>query len=186
MAINLTKGHTVNLTKESPNLKRLYIGVGWDPIEASLNMDVDASIICINKEGKKQKLVYYGNLKYHHGAIKHHGDNLTGCGDGDDEKIEVKLDELPEKIACLSIIINIYSAHIRRQDFSCVKNCFVHVDDMKTGKEIVRYDIDGNFNGKTGIFVADVYRCKGEWKFKAIGEGVEVDNIDEMVRMKCK
>ena len=140
MAINLTKGHTVNLTKESPNLKRLYIGVGWDPIEASLNMDVDASIICINKEGKKQKLVYYGNLKYHHGAIKHHGDNLTGCGDGDDEKIEVKLDELPEKIACLSIIINIYSAHIRRQDFSCVKNCFVHVDDMKTGKEIVRYE----------------------------------------------
>ena len=56
---------------------------------------------------------------------------------------------------------------------------------MDTGKELVRYEIDGNFNDKTGIFVADIYRHNGEWKFKAIGEGVKVANISEMVAIKC-
>lgn len=186
MAVNLTKGATVNLKKDSPNLKRLLIGLGWDPVKHGPDMDIDASVICINEAGKKQKLVYYGDLEYHHGAIKHYGDNLTGGGDGDDEQIELKLDEIPEEVVRLAIIINIYSAHSRRQDFGSVKNCFVHADDMDTGKELVRYDIDGNFDGKTGIFVADVYRHKGEWKFKAIGEGVEVSAIEDMIRMKCK
>ena len=59
------------------------------------------------------------------------------------------------------------------------------MDDSDTNKELVRYDIDGNFNGQTGIFVADIYRHKGEWNFQAIGNGVKVEDIDEMVRMKC-
>ena len=45
--------------------------------------------------------------------------------------------------------------------------------------------MSGNYNGKTGIFVADLYRYNGDWKFRALGEGVEVTNIMQMVQMKC-
>lgn len=186
MAVNLTKGATVNLKKDAPNLKRLLIGLGWDPVGRGPQMDIDASIICIDASGKKEDVVYYGNLKHRSGAIQHYGDNLTGDGDGDDEQIEINLDKLPDKIDRLSIIINIYSAYSRGQHFGDVRNCFVHADDLDTKKELVRYNVDGNFDGKTGIFVADVYRYKGEWKFKALGEGVKVSDISDMVNMKCR
>ncbi|MBQ9279933.1 MAG: TerD family protein [Clostridia bacterium] len=188
MSVNLTKGQGVNLKKEAPNLRRLMIGLGWDPVKSFLGraIDIDASVICIDEKGKFLDVVYYGNLTHRSGAIKHMGDNLTGEGDGDDEQITIDLERLPANIAKCSIIINIYSAYSRNQHFGKVRNCFVHADDMDTRKELVRYNVDGNFDGLTGIFVADVYRYNGEWRFKAIGEGVKVADIKEMVNMKCK
>lgn len=188
MSVSLVKGQGVNLKKDAPNLKRVLIGLGWDPVKKFFGpqMDIDASVICIDENGHKENVVYYGNLRHSSGAIRHYGDNLTGDGDGDDEQIEIRLDDVPEGISRLSIIINIYDAYGRHQDFGKVKNCFVHASDLDTGVELVRYDIDGNFDGKTGIFVADIYRYNGEWKFKAIGEGAKAMNISEMVRMKCQ
>ena len=188
MSVKLTKGQGVNLKKDAPNLKRVLIGLGWDPVKGFLgssNMDIDASVICIYENGRYESVVYYGNLKHSSGAIKHYGDNLTGDGDGDDEQIEIQLDKVPANISRLAIIINIYSAYSRHQHFGKVKNCFVHASDLDSGKELVRYDVDGNFDDKTGIFVADLYRYNGEWKFKAIGNGVKVADIREMIDMKC-
>lgn len=189
MSVKLTKGQGVNLRKDAPNLNRVLIGLGWDPIKGIFgggsNMDIDASVICIDENGRRENVVYYGNLRHTSGAIKHYGDNLTGDGDGDDEQIEINLDMVPARITKMAIIINIYSARSRRQHFGKVKNCFVRAVDMATGKELVRYDVDGKFDGATGMFVADVYRHNGEWKFKAIGEGVDVADINDMVRIKC-
>ena len=187
MAVKLVKGQRINLRKDAPNLKRVLVGLGWDPVKSFFgpDMDIDASVICIDESGRKQEVVYYGNRDDRVMSIHHHGDNLTGEGDGDDEQIDILLDKVPANIVRLAIIINIFSAYSRRQDFGKVRNCFVHVDDSDTNKELVRYDIDGNFDGKTGIFVADIYRHNGEWKFQAIGDGVKVADIDEMVRMKC-
>lgn len=187
MSVKLTKGQGVNLKKDAPNLKRVLIGLGWDPVKSFIgpDMDIDASVICIDENGRYESVVYYGDLKHSSGAIKHYGDNLTGDGDGDDEQIEIQLEKVPENIGRLAVIINIYSAYSRHQNFGKVKNCFVHASDIDSSKELVYYDIDGNFNGKTGIFVADIYRYNGEWKFKAIGEGVKVADIKEMVAMKC-
>ena len=192
MPVNLTKGQRVNLKKDAPNLKRLIVGLGWDPIKGggglfsrSAAMDIDASVICIDDQGRCESIVYYGDLEHRSGAIKHYGDNLTGDGDGDDEQIEIRLDDFPAKITRLSIIINIYEAYSRGQHFGKVRNCFVRAVDLDTGKELVHYDVDGQFDDLTGIFVADVYRHNGEWKFQAVGEGVKVRDIREMVDMKC-
>ncbi len=187
MSVKLTKGQGVNLKKEAPNLKRVLIGLGWDSVKSFLGpaMDIDASVICIDENGHCESIVYYNDLEHRSGAIKHNGDDLIGGGDGDNEQIEIQLDKVPANIGKLAVIINIYSAYNRKQDFGKVNNCFVHASDLDSGKELVRYDVDGNFDGKTGIFVADIYRHNGEWKFKAIGEGVKVRGINEMVAMKC-
>lgn len=179
------------MKKEAPNLNQLLVGLGWDPVKGgglfsrSAAMDIDASVICIDDEGRRESVVYYGERKHHSGAIIHYGDNLTGDGDGDDEQIEIRLDDVPVNITRLSVIINIYEAYNRMQHFGKVKNCFVRAVDLATGKELVHYDVDGRYDDMTGIFVADVYRHNGEWKFKAIGEGVKVRDIGEMVAMKC-
>lgn len=187
MAVKLVKGQRINLRKDAPNLKRMLVGLGWDPVKSFFgpDMDIDASVICIDESGREKETVYYAHKVDHAGSILHGGDNLTGDGDGDDETIDILLDKVPVNIVRLAVIINIYNAYSRKQNFGKVRNCFVHVDDKDTGKELCRYDIDGNFDGKTGIFVADIYRHNGEWKFQAIGDGVKVADIDEMVRIKC-
>lgn len=186
--VKLEKGQGVSLNKEAPELKRILIGLGWDPIKSLFGsaMDIDASVILINKDGRNAGVVYYGMQRDRANSVLHHGDNLTGDGDGDDEQIEVDLNKIPDHIDKLSIIINIFQAYGRRQDFGKVKNCFIHVMDMNTNKDLVHYDVDGNYNGKTGIFVADLYKHENEWKFKAIGEGASVADIDEMVQLKCQ
>ena len=188
MSVSLVKGQGVSLKKEAPNLKCVLVGLGWDPITStsSSSMDIDASVICIDDSGKLESIVYYGRKMHSSGAIKHYGDNLTGDGEGDDEQIEIRLDDLPAKISRLSIVINIYAAYSKRQHFGQVQNCFVHAYDCDSMKELVRYDVDGIFDGMTGIYVADIYRYNGEWKFKAIGEGVKVKDIKEMASFKCQ
>lgn len=187
MSVKLAKGQGINLKKDAPNLNRVLIGLGWDPVGLfGRSMDIDGSVICIDENDNCQEIVYYGNLSHSSGAIKHCGDNLTGDGDGDDEQIIIELDKVPAKIKKLAIIINIYSAHSRGQHFGKVRNCFVHASDMNNNNELVRYEIDGNFNNMTGIFVADIYRHNGEWKFKAIGEGVNAGDIRAMAEMKCR
>ena len=185
--VTLTKGQKVDLRKEAPGLKRVLVGLGWDPVRGifSSNMDIDASVICIDEKGHKDKVVYYGKKKAY-SAIKHYGDNLTGEGDGDDEQIEINLDLIPSNIQRLSIIINIYSAYSRGQHFGKVKNCYVHATDLDSGRELVQYKIDGNYDKHTGIFVADIYRENNVWNFQAIGDGCRVRDIDEMVRIKCR
>lgn len=187
MPVKLTKGGNISLKKEAPNLKRIMVGLGWDPIKKMFgsSFDADASVICIDSNGRHESTVYYGRLSHSSGAIKHHGDNLTGDGDGDDERISIELDRVPANIDRLAIIINIYSAHSRHQDFSQVKNCFVRVVDEDTNKELVRYDVEGQYKGATGMFVADIYRHNGEWKIKALGEGVDASDISQMAAMKC-
>ena len=122
MSVKLEKGQGVSLKKYAPNLKRILVGLGWDPVRRGIfsnpvDIDIDASIICINEEGKKEDVIYYGNLEHRSGAIKHHGDNLTGRGDGDDEQIEIQLDKIPANISKLAVIINIYRAYQRKQHF---------------------------------------------------------------------
>ena len=54
MAISLSKGQTISLKKESAGLKRVHMGVGWDPVApkgffAKLtgpkDIDLDASLV---------------------------------------------------------------------------------------------------------------------------------------------
>jgi len=55
------------------NLKEIRIGLGWDT-----KVDIDASIICLDRYGKMIDWVFYGKKVSEDKAIIHSGDNLTG------------------------------------------------------------------------------------------------------------
>lgn len=189
MSIKLQKGQTLSLKKEAPGLKKVLIGLGWDPAKKGLffnnDIDVDASVVCLDDQARCQSVVCYKKLQDFGGAIRHYGDNLTGEGVGDDEQVEINLQNIPKKIKKLIIIINIYRALSRLQSFSKVRNCYITVTDINSNKEILNYQISGNFNGKTAIAVAKL-ECSADddnssWRFTAIGEGFRVADIEEMV-----
>ena len=192
MAINLKKGQRISLKKEAPGLTKVMCGLGWDVVESKGlfglfkgdDFDLDASVFCLtnnNKLKSKSDVVYFSNLKHSSGAITHLGDNLTGEGEGDDEQILVDLTNIPNDILKLVFVVNIYKARQRQQSFGQVKNAFVRLVNLSNNKEIARYSLLGEeYDGKTGMILAEVYREDGEWKMEAIGTGVMVNGLQEM------
>ncbi len=192
MAINLKKGQRISLKKEAPGLTKVMCGLGWDVSESKglfgifkgSDFDLDASVLCLTNKDKlksKSDVVYYGNLSHSSGSITHLGDNLTGEGDGDDEQILVDLTAVPDEILKLVFVVNIYKARQRQQNFGQVKNAFVRLVNLSDNKEIARYSLFGEeYEGKTGMILAEVYRDQGEWKMEAVGKGVMVNGLQEM------
>ncbi|ONI38649.1 chemical-damaging agent resistance protein C [Candidatus Epulonipiscium fishelsonii] len=178
MPINLSKGQKVDLTKGNPQLKKLLVGLGWDinQYDGGADFDLDSSVFMVSKDGKcptDKEFIFYGNLSYNNGAIKHHGDNLTGAGDGDDEQISVDLSKVPEDIDKIAFTVTIYEANVRKQNFGQVQNAFIRILDETTNAEILRYDLGEDFSIETAVVVGEIYRYNGEWKFNAIGSGFQ-------------
>lgn len=199
MAINLTKGQRIDLTKSNEGLSRLLIGLGWDPIkkqksgflanlfgaESGSDMDCDASVIMLednDKFAKKHDLIYFNNLKSSCGGVLHTGDNLTGGGHGDDEQIFVELDKIPQRVKKLVFVVNIYDCIRKKQDFGMVNNAFIRIEDNKSSKQLIRYNLADDYYGKTSIIVGEIYRDNKEWKFAAIGEGTMDASLSEIVK----
>ncbi len=178
----------------------MMCGLGWDVAKRSgggffsnfgggHEYDLDSCVICLDTNGKltdQGNIIYFGNLQHYSGGITHTGDNLTGAGDGDDEVIIVDLPRIPDHIAKLVFVINIYECINRKQDFSQVENAFVRLVNVANNKELARYNLSGKeYKGMTGMILAEVYRHNNEWKMAAIGNGVSVNGLGELVKSYC-
>jgi tellurium resistance protein TerD len=175
MAISLQKGGNVSLTKTSPDLKNVLIGLGWDARSTSGDdFDLDASIFMVGANGKVRSdadFVFYGQLRSACGSVEHTGDNRTGDADGDDEAIKVVLDKVPAEITRLVVAVTIHDADIRRQNFGMVHNAYIRVVNSETDAELARFDLTEDASVETAMIFGEVYRHNGEWKLRAVGQG---------------
>src|SRR5450830_784212 len=175
MAISLQKGGNVNLSKEAPNLRKIIIGLGWDPRSTDgATFDLDGSAFLLKSDGKVRgdsDFIFYNNLKSTDGSIVHTGDNQTGEGEGDDERIEIDLSRVPADIDRISITVTIHDADARRQNFGMVSKAYIRCLNAEGEREIARYDLSEDSSTETAMIFGEIYRYNGEWKFKAIGQG---------------
>ena len=178
MAITLSKGQKVSLTKGNPGLKNIVVGLGWDTnkYDGGFDFDLDSAAFLLGESGKVNSdadFVFYNNLKHSSGAVEHLGDNLTGAGDGDDEQIKVDLSLVPANVSKIAFTVTIHEALERRQNFGQVSNSFVRVVNEDTKEELLNYELGEDFSIETAIVVCEIYRHNGEWKFNALGSGFE-------------
>ncbi|MGM9536337.1 MAG: TerD family protein [Intestinibacter sp.] len=178
MAITLSKGQKVSLTKGNPGLKHLVVGLGWDTnkYDGGFDFDLDSAAFLLGESGKVNSdadFVFYNNLKHSSGAVEHLGDNLTGAGDGDDEQIKVDLSLVPANVNKIAFTVTIHEALERRQNFGQVNNSYVRVVNEDTKEELLNYELGEDFSIETAVVVCEIYRHNGEWKFNALGSGFE-------------
>ena len=175
MAVSLTKGGNVSLTKEAPGLSAVTVGLGWDARTTDGKpFDLDASAIACNSAGKVASdsyFIFFNNLRSPDGSIEHTGDNVTGEGEGDDEQIKVNLAAVPAEIDKVVFVVSIYDAETRAQSFGQVRNAFIRVVNQANEAEIARYDLSEDASTETAMLFAELYRNGAEWKFRAVGQG---------------
>jgi tellurium resistance protein TerD len=178
MAINLSKGQKVDLTKSNPGLSNVIVGLGWDTnkYDGGQDFDLDSSVFLLNSSGKassEEDFIFYNNTVGAAGAVEHTGDNKTGEGEGDDEQVKVNLSAVPSSIERVTFAITIHDAETRGQNFGQVSNSYVRIINGDTNEELIRYDLGEDFSIETAIVVGELYRHNNEWKFNAIGSGYQ-------------
>ncbi len=165
--VDLVKGSRVSLVKSgAASLSQVTMGLGWDPARGRGNIDLDASVIAFDQFGREREVVYFAHKKAFKGAIRHQGDNLTGKGDGDDEKIDVDLTALPPDITTLVFTITSF----RGQRFTEVANAFCRLVESRTGAELVRYNLSESQPATAVLITALRRTADGTWEMRALGE----------------
>lgn len=185
MALSLSKGQNLSLTKTSPGVEKFSAGLGWDSrTTTGETFDLDAFAVLVDANGKARSeadFIFFNqmgdvtldgkNFDPAKASVMYLGDNRTGEGDGDDEVIELDLSKVPADVAKVVIAVSIFEAEKRSQNFGQVRNAFVRLVNKDSGSEEVRFDLSEDYSTETAVVFAEVYRNNGEWKFKAIGQG---------------
>jgi tellurium resistance protein TerD len=175
MAISLTKGGNVNLSKEAPGLNKIIVGLGWDARATDgAAFDLDASAFLVKADGKVRSdsdFCFFNNKVVADGAVEHMGDNTTGVGDGDDEVVKVQLSAVPADLDKVVFTVTIYDAETRKQNFGQVSRAYIRIVNEENGQEIARYDLSEDASIETAMIFGEIYRNGGDWKFKAVGQG---------------
>lgn len=172
MAINLQKGQREKLTTGN-----FTIGLGWDTNESSngIDFDLDASVFVLGENKKilsDSHFIFYNNLKSPDGAVEHTGDNLTGEGEGDDESIKIDLSKITIDATEITIVVTVHDASERNQNFGQVRNSFVRIIDNDSSEELMKFELDEDFSVETAVEFGRIYKRNGEWKFEAVGLGM--------------
>ncbi|MET9372641.1 TerD family protein [Streptomyces sp. NPDC003035] len=175
MAVSLSKGGNVSLSKEAPGLTAVTVGLGWDVrTTTGTDFDLDASAIGVDPAGKVASdahFVFFNNKSTPDQTIVHTGDNRTGEGGGDDEQINVNLAALPPNVDKIVFPVSIYDAVNRSQNFGQVRNAYIRILNQAGGSEIARYDLSEDAAVETAMVFGELYRNGAEWKFRAVGQG---------------
>ncbi|MCS7005207.1 MAG: TerD family protein [Cytophagales bacterium] len=176
MSISLQKGENINLSKQSPRLREVMVGLGWE-LKPGETLDLDVSVFMLNANGKipaDEYFVFYNNLKSPDGSVQHTGDNRTGAGDGDDEIILVNLTKILPIIQEVIFVVSIYEASTRVQDFGALKEAYIRLVNVENGEELAIFDLDEEFTFYTEMEFGRLHRIGNEWHFKATGIGSNI------------
>lgn len=176
--LNLQKGATLDLTKAAPALHKAILGGGWDVVVNGPDADLDLAAFMLDDRGKVMKVpddvIFFNNMQAE--GIRLEGDNRTGAGEGDDERIDIDLDRIPDRIKKIVFCIVIFNAKENKQSFGMVKNAFVRLLNAdENEKEICRYDLTHNYATDTAMVACALTRNTRGWEFEAIGDSYVAD-----------
>ncbi|GMH74419.1 hypothetical protein TrRE_jg9905, partial [Triparma retinervis] len=137
-----------------------FIGLGWT---CRGDLDLDASVLIVDDKDRLIRTVNFANKTFG-SCVVHQGDNQTGDGDGDDERIDMDLDPLPAYVSKLHIVVNVYDSGY---GFDSVSDAYIRLAAIKNGHEFARYKLDATVK-TNGLIFATLFRSPmGTWMLQA-------------------
>ena len=176
MAINLSKGGNINLSKTAPTMSKVDLGLGWNPRATDGKaFDLDAVAFLTGEDGKVRldgEFIFFNQKVSPCGSVTHNGDNRTGDGDGDDETISVDLSKVPQEVAKIVFAVTIHEGQQNSQNFGMVDKAYIRVINQDANaEELARFDLSEDGSTEVAMIFGELYRHSGEWKFRAVGQG---------------
>lgn len=149
------------------NERRIVVGLGWD-VSKKRNIDLDASIAALDGGNRMVGNVSFKKLKDLNGALVHSGDNRTGEGKGDDERVTIDFALMPPNVEKLAVVINSFNG----TSFMELKSAYFRVFSETAGTQgFYRLsDMPKTTGMLMGLFLLN--RDNGFWYFQSVGRPV--------------
>lgn len=169
----IDRGKVVSTGESNYDLHKVTVGLGWRARPAKLfqkplNLDLAAFVFRNNAFTKDDDVVFYNNLVHWSGAIHHSGDDKTGNGGGDAERIKVDLDKLSKDIDHIKFIVTIYDAIKRELSFGDVQASYVRI--VKDSDQLIsRINLTRDFVSDFAVEFGELARTDSGWLFKDTG-----------------
>ena len=107
-------------------------------------------------------------------------DGRSSEGD-DDEDMFIDLARIHSDATEIIILVSIYEAVERRQNFGQVRNAYIRAVDNLTNIELFKYELDEDFSSETAVEFGRIYKRGDSWRFEALGNGSS-NGFEEFVR----
>ena len=150
------------------NCDFIKVGLGWD-FHKGQTFDLDASVTAFDEWCDVVESIYFKNLKGLNGSIQHHGDNLTGKGDGDDEVISIYLNTIPLRIQSLAIAINSF----KKNNIIEAKSAYIRIFDGDNQENEFGRFILNRTKSCIGLLLGLLERMCGGWYFRVMVDPIE-------------
>lgn len=165
------------------------------------DVDLDLSCVVFDSNGKMIDHIYSplyrddflraynmppGKTDSKDGALRHSGDDLKGDADGDDgldnEIITVDLSRISPEAEQVFFFLN----NVGKEDFAEIPYASIRMFEgspEKVKEVFAQYNVSAEpeFKNKRALIMGKLYKRGGEWKFNAIGDAANDNNICETI-----
>lgn len=168
----LKRGTNVALTREIPSLRRLTVGVRWDAgPEAILDQNLVLVTLLCDIRGRvlsEEHFVFFNQLSSPDESVTQAQQALGG----DQEQVTVELAEVPVEVDRVVVAIYVNDGPGQRRTLGQLRTCAIRVLNTADGQELIRSeDLAAGLASETALTLGELYRNKGGWKFKVLGQG---------------
>jgi len=176
--LSLDKGET----PQTLSITQMAVGAEWDAKGAKNKLanaflsrkgaDLDL-IAVLFQRGRAVRYAGWTNLNpLKDGTVTHTGDNKTGAGDGDDEKVEANLALVPEEVDKILYVIG-----TKEKNFGKAANVSFNMYDTSSGAEVKLAPSIWPELGKdhNAVAVCAVERAGTAWTFKFLEKFAKID-----------
>jgi len=176
MSRKLSSNELVKITDLGRNLENanLFCGLKWEVGTGSKGVDIDASCVKFDKEGRCLGAVYFADKEDHENGIRHSGDQVTGemtTSPLDDEAISFKLSGIKPEINFLFFVATIFSSGVH--SFQDVSSCAARLVDANNETELLKFE-KSNIGSGNALVIAMIFRKGGKWHFEAVDKCYQI------------
>merc|ERR1719172_331435 len=143
MSRKLSSNELVKISDLGRNLENsnLFCGLKWEVGSGSKGVDIDASCVKFDKEGRCLGAVYFADKEDHENGIRHSGDQVTGemtTSPVDDEAISFKLSGIKPEVHFLFFVATIFTSGVH--SFQDVNQCSARLVNAAEGNELLKFN----------------------------------------------
>lgn len=165
--IQLESGGNAELNVANPLLNELIVGFGWNVVAShSPATELVPSAIMCDAHGRAvagDAMVFFNQLSTPSGSLQY-------TTKGDQEQIEVNLALIPAFVEKIVFVVYVDPDIRKPGTFASVRGAYIRVADREDN-DIVRYNLERPDDAVNAMIFGEVYRHRGTWKFRAIGDG---------------
>ncbi len=173
MAVNLVKGGNVSLTQLAPDTDVFNVLLGW---KARSELRLDAFCFLLAADGivySDEDAVYFSQPLSEDEAVEYLGTNSSSntAASFAAEAFRVELSEINPDVTKLVFAVGIYDPLGKDLTFAQVSATSLVIVDSDSNSRLVSYELHETMPAYKAMILGEIYRYKGQWKFRALGDG---------------